>query len=79
MTYSATELIDRIQKIYSSCDDSEKSVLMNILQELADTGESPTYEQVWLADYIEIPVDIDTFLNSDTYLGKTNDNGKAVY
>ena len=52
---------------------------MNILQELADTGESPTYEQVWLADYIEIPVDIDTFLNSDTYLGKTNDNGKAVY
>ena len=79
MTYSATELIDRIQKIYNSCDDAEKSVLMTILQELANTGESPTYEQVWLADYIELPVDIDTFLNSDTYLGKTNDNGKAVY
>ena len=73
------ELIDRIQKIYYSCDDAEQAVLLQILSEIAETGESPTYEQVWLADYIEIPVDIDTFLNSDTYLGKTNRNGEAVY
>ena len=52
---------------------------MQILNEIADTGESPTYEQVWLADYKEVPVDIDTFLNSDTYLGKTNRNGESVY
>ena len=76
---SAAELIERIQKVYTSCDTAERKVLMQILKELADTGESPTYEQVWLADYKEIPVDIDTFLNSDTYLGKTNRNGQAVY
>lgn len=73
------ELIDRIQKIYHSCDEAEQAVLIQILEELADTGESSTYEQVWLADYREIPVDIDTFLNSDTYLGKTNSNGASVY
>ena len=79
MNYSATELIDRIRNIYNSCDPAEQEVLMQILRELADTGTSPTYEQVWLSDYIEIPVDIDTFLNADTYLGKTNRNGEAVY
>lgn len=73
------EIIDRISKIYYSCDSAEQAVLMQILNELAETGESPTYEQVWLADYREIPVDIDTFLNSDTYLGRTNRNGASVY
>ena len=73
------ELINRIKNIYTSCDSAEQEVLMQILRELADTGESPTYEQVWLADYKEIPVDIDTFLNSEAYLGKTNRNGEAVY
>lgn len=73
------ELIDRIQKIYASCDPSEQEVLMQILHEIADVGYSDTYEQVWLSDYRELPVDIDTFLNSDTYLGKTNRNGEAVY
>lgn len=73
------ELIDRISKSYYACDESEQAILMQILNEIAETGESPTYEQVWLADYREIPVDIDTFLNSDTYLGKTNSNGASVY
>lgn len=73
------ELINRIKNIYTSCDPAEQEVLMQILRELAETGESPTYEQVWLADYKELPVDIDTFLNSDTYLGKTNRNGASVY
>ena len=73
------ELINRIKNIYTSCDPAEQEVLMQILRELAETGESPTYEQVWLADYKELPVDIDTFLNSDTYLGKTNRNGASVF
>lgn len=73
------DIVDRISKIYHSCDPAEQEILMQILNEIAETGESPTYEQVWLADYKEIPVDIDTFLNSDAYLGKTNRNGEAVY
>ena len=49
------------------------------MQELSDTGESPTYETLWLQDYVEIPVDLDTFLCEDEYLGLTNRNGDAVY
>ena len=79
MQYSATDVIERIKNIYNSCDSAEQEVLMQILKELADTGTSPTYEQVWLSDYIEIPVDIDTFLDTDAFLGKTNRNGQAVY
>lgn len=69
----------RIQNIYNSCSEEEKHYLLQILQELSDTGHSDTYEKIWLADYKEIPVSIDTFIESDTYLGKTNRNGAAVY
>jgi hypothetical protein len=40
------ELIERIQNIYYSCDPSEQAVLIQILEELAETGESKNYEQV---------------------------------
>ena len=69
----------RIAGIYKSCNEKEKYYLRCILQELADDGYSRTYEDIWLADYKEIPVDIDTFIESDLYLGKTNRNGKSVY
>lgn len=74
-------LPERIQNIYESCTPLEQKYLLQILQELceSETGYSKTYEEIWLADYKEIPVDIDTFLNSDVYLGKTNRHGDAVY
>ena len=78
-TVTTSAVIERIRDVYSSCDVAEQGILKRILQEIVDTGESPTYEQVWLADYKEIPVSIDTFLNSETYLGKTNRQGQAVY
>lgn len=73
------DLPTRIQKIYNTCSDQEKQVLITILQELATTGESDTYKSLWLQDYVEIPVSIDTFIESDLYLGKVTRNGKAVY
>lgn len=74
-------LPERIQKIFSSCNEVEQSYLLQILEELSesDCGYSKTYEDIWLSDYKEIPVDIDTFLDSETYLGKTNRCGKAVF
>lgn len=74
-----TNLPERIKKIYNTCNDIEQSYLMKILEELSIDGYSQTYEDIWLADYKEIPVDIDTFIENDTYLGKTNDRGKSVY
>lgn len=70
---------ERISKIYSSCTKDEKDILKRILWEIAEYGDSKTYEDIWLADYKEIPVDIDTFISDDYYLGRTNRNGDAVY
>lgn len=72
-------LPNKIKDAYMSCSSEERVYLRQILQELADWGESPTYNNIWLADYSEIPVSIDTFLESDTFLGKVTRNGKAVY
>lgn len=79
ITSQAEDIIQRIQNIYSSCPEEEQHYLYQILQEFANTGESETYEKVWLADYIEIPVDIQTFLESDLFLGRITRNGKGVY
>ena len=76
---ACNDILDRIRGIYSSSTPEEKSYLCKILEEISDTGYSPTYEQIWLEDFKEIPVTIDTFIESETYLGKTNRCGKAVY
>lgn len=76
---ACNDILDRIRGIYSSSTPEEKSYLRKILEEISDTGHSPTYEQIWLEDFKEIPVTIDTFIESETYLGKTNRCGKAVY
>ena len=69
----------RIKRIYASSSDKEKYYLRKILEEISETGDSQTYRDIWLEDYIEIPVDIDTFLCDDYYLGKSNREGEAVY
>ena len=69
----------RIQQIFDTCRDEEKHYLIQILQELSETGSSPTYDTLWLQDYVELPVDLDTFLCDDYYLGRTNRNGDAIY
>lgn len=75
------DIPQRIKSIYASCSKEEQAYLLQILQELSesDIGYSKTYESIWLADYKEIPVDINTFMNSETYLGKTNRCGEAVF
>lgn len=78
-TVNYDDLVNRIKDIYDTCTEDEKSYLFKILEELSEFGYSETYENIWLADYKEIPVSIDTFIESETYLGKTNRCGKSVY
>ena len=73
------DVLQRIQKVISSCTEEERAILIKILEEISETGYSKTYESVWLADYKEIPVDKKTFLTSPTYLGNSNDCGAAIY
>lgn len=71
--------IDRIKSVYHSCSAAEQTLLLQILQEMGDKGYSETLETVWLADFKEVPVGIDQFLDDPYYLGQTNSFGKNVY
>lgn len=73
------DVIDRITKIYSSCLPNEQRVFESILKEVADKGYSQTLEQIWLKDFVEVPVSIETFISDSSYLGETNNNGSMVY
>lgn len=79
--YSAIyeDAIDRIKSVYASCSRAEQKLLMDILTEMSQTGYSYTLEKVWLADFSEIPVGIDQFLNDNYYLGQTNNMGANIY
>lgn len=69
----------RIKKIYDSVPPQEQYYLRKILEEIAFSGDSETYRDIWLADYKEIPVDIDTFMNDELYLGKATRGGESIY
>lgn len=72
-------LVEQISDAYKSCSTTERQYLKLILEELADYGDSPTYRDIWLVDYKEIPVSIDTFLDDEAFLGKVTRNGTAIY
>lgn len=57
--------------LLSNLSPDEKRAALEILKQYSKTGESSLYENLKYADYEEIPVDIDTFLDNDNYLGKS--------
>ena len=73
------EIVPRIQQVYNSCSKAEQQMLKQILSELANTGYSYTYEQLFLSDFTEVPVSIDQFICGENYLGPTNNFGDSVY
>lgn len=74
-----SDIPERIQKIFNQVDEVEQQYLLQILEELSETGESKTYNEIWLSDYKEIPVDWDTFASNDYYLGKATNQGTGIY
>lgn len=53
-----------------SLNEQEKAYALKILAEMATKqGSSKLYDDLRYADYAEIPVDIETFLTDDKYLG----------
>lgn len=74
-----SDVLNRIKHIYTSVSSEEQKILRTILEEISECGESKTYEELWLADYKEIPVDKTTFLTDEHYLGLSNDCGNSIY
>lgn len=64
---------------YNSLSEEEKSAVNDIIGEIANKGSYESYEQLYYADYDEIPVDFITFVSDDRYLGRSTRNGKFLY
>ena len=59
-----------ISKDFNNLSDKEKELAIKILKEMSEAGTSKIYEDLKYAEYKEIPVDIETFLTDDRYLGQ---------
>lgn len=64
--------------ILNTLNEQEKEYALKILKELNTQGQSKSYDDLLYSDYKEIPVDIETFLRDDRYLGNAwkDANGK---
>ena len=60
-----------------SLTDQEKKILFDMLNELNTYGSSNTLKSIWYEDYEEVPVDIDTFIDDERFLG--NALGNTLY
>lgn len=54
----------------NNLNEKEKELALQILKEMSEKGNSQIYEDLKYAEYKEIPVDIETFLTDDRYLGQ---------
>ena len=74
--------MDDINKRLEGLPEEERKVALEILKQYSEKGRSDIYDSLIYQDYREIPVDIETFLTDDRYLGipsKTLDGKSKVY
>lgn len=64
---------------FDKLNTAEKQVVLEILQEMQETGRSETLESLWYEDYTEIPVSVEEFITNPHYLGKSTRNGESIY
>lgn len=57
----------------------EKNAVEKILNEINTTGSSSLYKEMLGEDYEEVPVNIDTFIEDDRYIGKVTQQGTTIY
>ena len=59
--------------------DDEKQAVKQILLDVSKTGKSADLTNLYYEDYEEIPVDLETFLCDEMYLGNYTNYGKDIY
>lgn len=68
------------KELIESLKPAEKEAVLKILNEISkNNGDSSLYDDILNADYDEIPVDIDTFIEDDRYIGKVTNKGTTIY
>lgn len=71
---------NKFKELLGDLTSDERAEAIKILNEMSDcNGHSELLQALYDEDYEEIPVDIDTFIESDEYCGKTTKNGKNIY
>lgn len=65
--------------VLSTLTNEEKLKVKEILAQISDKGRSKELDNLYYDDYEEIPVDLETFLSSDLYLGNYTNHGKDIY
>ena len=65
-------------EILDKLSPEERKLTLSILQQYSESGKSKILDDLIYDDYNEVPVDIETFLTDDNYLGKAwkDANGK---
>ena len=63
---TGNQISDKLQGL----SEIEKQAVLTILNEYSKNNISKTYNDLIYEDYEEIPVDIDTFLHNEKYLGR---------
>ena len=58
------------EKLLEGLSQEERDVVLTMMKEFSSCGESKTYNDLLYSDFKEIPIDIETFLTDDRYLGK---------
>ena len=74
--------MDSIDDRLKGLSEEERKVALGILQQYHRGGKSDLYDSLMYQDYREVPVDIETFLTDDRYLGipsKTLGGKSKVY
>ena len=66
-------------QILTKLSEEEKQEVKNIIKEISSNGKSEQLLDLYYDDYEEIPVDIDTFLEDERYLGSYTNHGKDIF
>lgn len=64
-----TDMLQQIPEL-EGLSELEKELALKILNQYAQQGQSKIFDDLKYADFKEIPVDIETFITDDRYLGK---------
>ena len=70
---------DKTLQELSKLTPEEIQKVEEILAELVEDGKSEELNDLYYEDYEEIPVDLNTFLCDEMYLGKYTNYGKDIY
>ena len=66
-------------ELLTQLTEEEKEKVRRILNIVSKEGKSSELNNLYYEDYEEIPVDLETFLCNEQYLGNYTNKGKDIY